>query len=470
MQKLFEFVEHIGKWRVLVQTRDIQNGAVTTAKLADGAVTAEKIQDGAVTNEKLADGAVDTRTLADEAVTNEKIQDGAVTGEKIADNTITADKLQDGIIDSDKFADGSIESRNIADDAITTDKIQDGSVTTPKLADGAVTTEKIQDEAVTTQKIADEAVTTRKLHDEAVTTAKIAETAVTTEKIADEAVTTPKIANVAVTSEKIADGAVTGAKIAEHTVTGDNIAKGAVTTEKIADQAVGTEQIAPHAVVREHIQPGAIPELEGMYDELEAKHDADIERLEQGIWPFEVSLKASPSVAEIGQDTTVTLSWTTKRKGVAVTPETQKFDGEAVEGTSKSVVLHPESEGSQTFTYEALYEKMTRTATASVKCVYGSYFGIVSPSGSVDASVIKSLTKLVLGSKALTRTGLAFHNSRLCFAYPASFGLLSSIKDGNGYEVIDSYTLTSVDVDGVTYNCYVLTVPVSADSVTQIYQ
>lgn len=450
MQKLFEFVEHIGKWRVLVQTRDIQNGAVTTPKLADGAVTAEKIQDGAVTNEKLADGAVDTRTLADEAVTNEKIQDGAVTGEKLADNTITGDKLQDGIIDSDKFADGSIESRNIADDAITTDKIQDGAVTTPKLADGAVTTEKIQDEAVTT--------------------AKIAETAVTTEKIADEAVTTPKIANVAVTSEKIADGAVTGAKIAEHTVTGDNIAKGAVTTEKIADQAVGTEQIAPHAVVREHIQPGAIPELEGMYDELEAKHDADIERLEQGIWPFEVSLKASPSVAEIGQDTTVTLSWTTKRKGVAVTPETQEFDGEAVEGTSKSVVLHPESEGSQTFTYEALYEKMTRTATASVKCVYGSYFGIVSPSGSVDASVIKSLTKLVLGSKALTRTGLAFHNSRLCFAYPASFGLLSSIKDGNGYEVIDSYTLTSVDVDGVTYNCYVLTVPVSADSVTQIYQ
>lgn len=470
MQKLFEFVEHIGKWRVLVQTRDIQNGAVTTAKLADGAVTAEKIQDGAVTNEKLADGAVDTRTLADEAVTNEKIQHGAVTGEKIADNTITGNKLQDGIIDSDKFADGSIESRNIADDAITTDKIQDGAVTTPKLADGAVTTEKIQDEAVTTQKIADEAVTTRKLHDEAVTTAKIAETAVTTEKIADEAVTTPKIANVAVTSEKIADGAVTGAKIAEHTVTGDNIAKGAVTTDKIAPQAVGTEQIAPHAVVREHIQPGAIPELEGMLDELEEKHDADIERLEQAIWPFEVSISARPTAVEIDTDTNVALSWTAKRKGVAVTPETQTLDGVAVTGTGKSVTLHPTEEGSQSFVYQATYEKMNRTATATVKAVYASRFGTVPATGEVDAAVIKGLTKLVLGSRALTRTGLVFHNARLCFAYPASFGLLSSIKDGNGYEVIESYTHTVVDVDGVAFNCYVLTVPVSAENVTQIYQ
>ena len=470
MQKLFEFVEHIGKWRVLVQTRDIQNGAVTTAKLADGAVTTEKLADNVITNEKIADGAIESRNIAEGAVTNEKIEDGAVTGEKIADNTITGEKLQDGIIGSEKFADGSIESRNIADDAVTTEKIADGAVTTPEIADGAVTTDKLDDEAVTTQKIEDGAVTTNKLRDEAVTTAKIAETAVTTDKIADDAVTTPKIANVAVTTEKIQDEAVTTQKLAQGAVDTEKIADQAVTTEKIKDQAVGTQQIAPHAVVREHIQPGAIPELEGMYDELEAKHDADIERLEQAIWPFEVKLTASPSVIEINQDTNVTLSWTTKRKGVAVTPETQKFEGEAVEGTSKVVALHPEAEGSQVFTYEALYEKMTRQATATVKAVYGSYFGIIAATGAVDATVIKSLTKLIQGSKALTRTGLTFHNSRICFAYPASFGLLVSIKDGNGYEVIDSYSREAVDVDGVSYNCYVLTVPVSAESVTQIYQ
>lgn len=419
MQKLFEFVEHIGKWRVLVQTRDIQNGAVTTAKLADDAVTNEKIKDGAVTNEKIADNSVTGEKFADNSITADKLE-GTFSGEKIADNTLTGDKIQDN--------------------AVSGAKLIDGTITTSKIQDGAVTTEKLHDEAVTTAKLADEAVTTRKLHDEAVTTAKIAETAVTTEKIADEAVTTPKIAN------------------------------WAVTTDKIAPQSVGTGQIAPHAVVREHIQPGAIPELEGMLDELEEKHDADIERLEQAIWPFEVSISARPTAVEIDTDTNVALSWTAKRKGVAVTPETQTLDGVAVTGTGKSVTLHPTEEGSQSFVYQATYEKMNRTATATVKAVYASRFGTVPATGEVDAAVIKGLTKLVLGSRALTRTGLVFHNARLCFAYPQSFGLLSSIKDGNGYEVIESYTHTTVDVDGVAYNCYVLTVPVSAENVTQIYQ
>lgn len=419
MQKLFEFVEHIGKWRVLVQTRDIQNGAVTTAKLADDAVTTEKIKDGAVTNEKIADNSVTGEKFADNSITADKLE-GTFSGEKIADNTLTGDKIQDN--------------------AVSGAKLIDGTITTSKIQDGAVTTEKLHDEAVTTAKLADEAVTTRKLHDEAVTTAKIAETAVTTEKLADEAVTTPKIAN------------------------------WAVTTDKIAPQAVGTGQIAPHAVVREHIQPGAIPELEGMLDELEEKHDADIERLEQAIWPFEVSISARPTAVEIDTDTNVALSWTAKRKGVAVTPETQTLDGVAVTGTGKSVTLHPTEEGSQSFVYQATYEKMNRTATATVKAVYASRFGTVPATGEVDAAVIKGLTKLVLGNRALTRTGLVFHNARLCFAYPQSFGLLSSIKDGNGYEVIESYTHTVVDVDGVAFNCYVLTVPVSAENVTQIYQ
>lgn len=43
MQKLFDFVQHIGRWRVLVQSRDLSAGAVTTEKIADGAVTLSKL-------------------------------------------------------------------------------------------------------------------------------------------------------------------------------------------------------------------------------------------------------------------------------------------------------------------------------------------------------------------------------------------------------------------------------------------
>lgn len=45
MQKLFEFEEHIGKYRVLIQTRDMQNGSITTDKIANEAVTPEKLSE-----------------------------------------------------------------------------------------------------------------------------------------------------------------------------------------------------------------------------------------------------------------------------------------------------------------------------------------------------------------------------------------------------------------------------------------
>ena len=66
MNKLFEFVQHIGRYRVLVQGRDIADGAVTTKKLENGAVTTEKLEDGAVTTPKIKNKAVTTDKLSDE--------------------------------------------------------------------------------------------------------------------------------------------------------------------------------------------------------------------------------------------------------------------------------------------------------------------------------------------------------------------------------------------------------------------
>ena len=419
-----------------------------------------------------------TQEIADEAITTEKIKDGAITTEKIGDKAVTTDKIADGAVTTDKLDDKAVTTDKIADGAVTNDKIGDKAVDTRTLGDKAVTEDKIADDAVTTDKIADDAVTTDKIGDKAVTTEKIDDKAVSTRHIDDKAVTNDKIDDKAVNTRTIGDGAVTTVKIEEKAVTEEKIADDAVTEDKIADDAVGSEQIAPHAVHREHIQPGAIPELEGMLDELEEKHDADIERLEQAIWPFEVTLAARPAAVEIGTDTQVTLSWTAKRKGAAVTPKSQTINDEAVTGSGAVTTLHPEDEGQYQFTYEATYEKMTKRATATVKAVHGSYFGTVDGDEAAmllqhteqGAAVLKGLTKNILASRSMTKSGLAFRNRQIVFAYPASFGQLTSIKDGNGYEVIESYTLVAADVDGVAYNCYVLTVPVSADNVTQIYQ
>lgn len=82
--KLFNFDVHIGKWRVLVQTRDIADGAVTSSKIAKRAIQWWHIALRAIRNEHIADGAVDARTLAPRAVQTRHIGDGQVTARKLA--------------------------------------------------------------------------------------------------------------------------------------------------------------------------------------------------------------------------------------------------------------------------------------------------------------------------------------------------------------------------------------------------
>lgn len=68
-----------------VGENDIQDGAVTTAKLADGAVTGDKIADNAITASKIADKAIASYMLQDGAVDEGMIAPGAVTEDTLSD-------------------------------------------------------------------------------------------------------------------------------------------------------------------------------------------------------------------------------------------------------------------------------------------------------------------------------------------------------------------------------------------------
>lgn len=76
----------------------IDNGAVTTAKLADDSVTAAKIVDGTI-------GAAE---LATDAVTAAKIQSNAVTDAKLASNSVTTAKIADANVTTAKIANGAV--------------------------------------------------------------------------------------------------------------------------------------------------------------------------------------------------------------------------------------------------------------------------------------------------------------------------------------------------------------------------
>lgn len=122
--KLFRFEQKIGKFRVLVQTRDIAPGAVKGRHIADGAVTGDKI--GSET--------VEGRNIGDGAVTGEKIMDSTVTGKNIAPEAIDSKHIADESITGDEFRPNGVKPGKIANDAVLERNIKDGNVTLKKLS------------------------------------------------------------------------------------------------------------------------------------------------------------------------------------------------------------------------------------------------------------------------------------------------------------------------------------------------
>jgi len=152
-----------------IQTTDIKDGAVTSAKILDGTIVAGDLASDSVTTAKIADNAVTMAKLGsgalptDITVASANITDLTVATADIAADAVTGAKIADDSINSEHYVDGSIDTAHIADSQVTGAKIASTTITDGKLASNAVTTSKITDANVTTVKIADSNITLAKL-------------------------------------------------------------------------------------------------------------------------------------------------------------------------------------------------------------------------------------------------------------------------------------------------------------------
>jgi Chaperone of endosialidase len=93
-------------WKL--QTGDIEDNAITAAKIADLNVTTNELANAAVIESKLAANAVTAGKIADGAIATSKLAPAAVTADKLADNSVIASKIPDGAIAATKLAPGTI--------------------------------------------------------------------------------------------------------------------------------------------------------------------------------------------------------------------------------------------------------------------------------------------------------------------------------------------------------------------------
>ena len=166
----------------------IEDGAITTDKIAVGAITAEsgiigsldagvitvgemngaRIEADSITAREIAADAIGARAIAADAIEAGKIAADAITGREIAANAIKAEQIVGLSITADELAANSISTSKIVASAIIADKIAANAVTTAKLDALAVTADKVAANAITADKIAANAITAGKIDSDAI--------------------------------------------------------------------------------------------------------------------------------------------------------------------------------------------------------------------------------------------------------------------------------------------------------------
>lgn len=193
----------------------------------------------------------------------------------------------------------------------------------------------------------------------------------------------------------------------------------------------------------------------------------ELTRISEKVFPLTISVSGGGTY-EKGTSQTVTVRWIVKEGDDIVTPDSITVNDEPVTNTDTSKQFTNVTVNT-TYTVKVTKGGQQKSGSTSVTFVATSYFGVVDADFTPTEETIKGLTtKTVKNTKSYTGTA-TLNNQKLCYAYPKSFGALSSIKDANNFDYINSYNRTEVNVNGEAYYVYTLIDTTSVTNFKQIY-
>lgn len=108
------------------------------------------------------------------------------------------------------------------------------------------------------------------------------------------------------------------------------------------------------------------------------------------------------------------------------------------------------------------------TSRVDVNAYAYSYYGVIDTEDVTEADII-NMTRTLNTNKNYSAIYTLNNNQRSVFMYPSSYGELSSIKDANNFDYINSYKLVKMMHNEVEYNVYILKDPVKINGFKQIF-
>ena len=117
-------------------------------------------------------------------------------------------------------------------------------------------------------------------------------------------------------------------------------------------------------------------------------------------------------------------------------------------------------------------EGMTATASKKITFIGQSYYGLVDAgTGEPSEAIIKALNKKLKDTKKYVYSGITTAWAKICYAYPAELGKLTSIMDKvNNFNYTTSFQLNTKTIDGISYYVYTLIEPTGADNVELTFE
>ena len=214
---------------------------------------------------------------------------------------------------------------------------------------------------------------------------------------------------------------------------------------------------------------GKIELINGDVTDLKTDNDfikRDVTTLMDKVFPFKVAVSIDKALVQKG--TTATANITVKA-----------YQGDNIAQVDAIIINGNEHHGNIPYTtqvtaitnttYNVRVEKENKSASGSVsiRFVALSYSGVVASNFVVNAANVKALTSSLQGGRNRTLT-FNLNNQKTCIAYPKEFGAAASIKDGNNFDYLASYTRTEVTIDGEAYYVYLLSSPTTITDFKQI--